>query len=424
MKKFLKTVIFLILFISTIFAADEGYDRMAREFSEVSSLLKDGKIAIVPFAYTDGRKSEGGVVISERLTTRIVKLKKLKVIERQMLEKVLQELHLESTGVVGSEGAKQIGKVLGVEAIITGTLMDIGATRTEINARMIHTETAEIIATSSAEVDKVWDGAMSVQSTIQQPVSQQSVVQQPVFQQPSRQTVKTDAFIDLMFGTNAGTMDLTFQNKTKYVSETDVGFNLDGNAAVNLKYKKLSFTELKTETIGGPVGLRFCGFPEEKHLGIGLELFYVASRLSSQQTILYADAIKYNFTFYSKDYLDVKTFSMSLDLFLRLGKKIFQPYIGFGIGMSINGIYSPYIQEYVSSTATSGTPPLNTLGLGFVYKIPYGLRVKLGKTNGAIFIEMRSMNNTVWFDRGRYSSDEDVVVLSLRQTMFGLDLSF
>jgi len=152
-------------------------------------LLKDGKIGIVPFAYTDGRKSEGGVVISERLTTRIVKIKKLKVIERQMLEKVLQELHLESTGVVGSEGAKQIGKVLGVEAIITGTLMDIGATRTEINARMIHTETAEIIATSSAEVDKVWDGATIAQPVTQQPVSQQPVVQQPVFRQPSRQTV-------------------------------------------------------------------------------------------------------------------------------------------------------------------------------------------------------------------------------------------
>jgi len=229
-------------------------------------------------------------------------------------------------------------------------------------------------------------------------------------------------FVDLIFGKNSGTMDLTFNNNTKYVSETDVNFNLDGNPATNLKHKKLSFTELQTETIGGPIGIRFCDFSEQKHLGIGMEVFYVASRLSSQQTILYADATKYNFTFYSKDYLDVKSFSMSFDLFLRLGKKIFQPYVGFGIGVSINGIYSPYIQKYVSSTDTSGTPPLNTLGIGLTYKVPYGLRVKLGK-NSAVFIEMRSMNNTVWFNRGRYT-DDDSVSLSLSQTLFGLDLSF
>jgi TolB-like protein len=419
MKNLLKTIILVTtFFVSLTFALDEGYDKMAKEFSEVAGSLKEGKIAIVPFSYADGRKSEGGIVVSERLTTRIVKLKKLKVIERQMLEKVLQELHLESSGVVGSEDAKQIGKILGVEAIITGTLVDIGTTRTEINARMILTETAEIIATSSVEVDKVWDISTSVQPVVQQSLSQPQSQIQPAYTSPSASpsTARKDAtFFDLMFGKSEGTMDLVFANDTYGVSETDVNFDLDGNPNVNLKYKKLSFNGLKIETLTGPIALRFCGFPEDRYLGLGLELFYVANRLVNQKTTLYADSTIYDFTFYSKDYLDIKTFIMNFDLYVRLGKKFLQPYIGFGVGMSFDGIYSPYIRESSIST-------LNALGIGLAYHIPYGIRIKLGK-NAAVFVERRSENNTIWFNRGR-TSDSDSITFSLSHTLIGLNLNF
>ena len=81
------------------------------------------KIAILPFSYLDKRKSEGGSIVSERLTTRIVKLKKYQVIERRALENLIQEQHLETSGAVSAETAKQIGKILGVDAIISGTLL-------------------------------------------------------------------------------------------------------------------------------------------------------------------------------------------------------------------------------------------------------------------------------------------------------------
>jgi hypothetical protein len=64
---------------------------------------------------------------------------------------------------------------------------------------------------------------------------------------------------------------------------------------------------------------------------------------------------------------------------------------------------------------------LNTLGIGFSYKIPYGIRIKIG--NSAIFFEMRTLNNIAWFNRGRYS-DEDSVSLYLSETLLGLDISF
>ncbi len=134
----------------------DPYKVMAKELYESAELPDGSKIAIMPFSYGKEKKSDVGLMVSERLTTRIVKLHKFKVIERQMLENVMQELHLEGTGAVDAETTKKIGKILGVEAIVTGTILDINGNTAEINARVIKTDTAEVIASASAEIANTW----------------------------------------------------------------------------------------------------------------------------------------------------------------------------------------------------------------------------------------------------------------------------
>ena len=145
----------------------DPYMSMAQELSESAGLLQNPKIAIMAFSYADKDKPEVGMMVSERLTTRIVKLRKFKVIERQLLENVMQELHLEGTGVMDEETTKKLGKVLGVEAIVTGTIMNLNNTTAEINARLIQTDTAEVIATSAQEVRKTWGAAPEPRNTYQ-----------------------------------------------------------------------------------------------------------------------------------------------------------------------------------------------------------------------------------------------------------------
>jgi curli biogenesis system outer membrane secretion channel CsgG len=89
----------------------------------------------------------------------MVKLGKFKVIERQMLDNLLNELNLQGTGAVDPETTKKIGKVLGVEAIVTGTVLDVEDGMAEINARMIKTDTAEVLGSSSAEIRNTWAAA-------------------------------------------------------------------------------------------------------------------------------------------------------------------------------------------------------------------------------------------------------------------------
>jgi curli biogenesis system outer membrane secretion channel CsgG len=61
-----------------------------------------------------------------------VKTGRFEVVERALLQKILEEQKLSMTGVIDKSSASQIGKVLGVKAIITGSVLKFKKT-IEIN---------------------------------------------------------------------------------------------------------------------------------------------------------------------------------------------------------------------------------------------------------------------------------------------------
>ncbi len=134
----------------------DSLDKIAKEISKGSKKLKVQKVAVLAFPYHDGRQSQGSTIISERLTTKIVSLKKLDVIERTLLEKVLKELNLQTSGAINEDSAKKIGQILGVEAIVSGTLIDLGNEQVEINARLIMSESGQILVAASGDVNRFW----------------------------------------------------------------------------------------------------------------------------------------------------------------------------------------------------------------------------------------------------------------------------
>ena len=81
---------------------------------------------------------------------------KLEVIERKLLNKVLTEMKLADTGVLDQKTTAELGKVLGVAAVVTGTLNDLSKTKTEINARLIETQTGLILAAKLTRVRRTW----------------------------------------------------------------------------------------------------------------------------------------------------------------------------------------------------------------------------------------------------------------------------
>jgi len=418
--------------------ADE-YDELAKDLCSVAIStisVSQGKIAILPFSYLDKRKSDGGSIVSERLTTRIVKLKKYQVIERELLQNLIQEQHLETSGAVSPETAKQIGKVLGVDAIISGTLLDIEDGMVEVNARLINTESAEVINTASVSIRKIWSDVSASPpppSSYQQQQQQQQPQQvqqeeapvmkrqsaqeeQPVYQKPAyvRRPPKLDGYIDLFSGLGSGTgsMDLTFDNSARVITGSELDFNLNGSNG----YSKYVFNSLNTNGTA-PLGFRIAGFG--KHWGFDFECSYFEETVAKQNTTVALDnnpSVDFNFPF--NDYLKVSVLNlMSVDLLYRFTDKMIQPYVGVGIGIALNTFTSPYILQ-------SGGSTLNEVSAGFLLRAPLlGIRVNLGEDT-SLFVEQRTIVNKTYFTRSYTGDETDNVSLTATQTIVGIGFKF
>jgi len=67
-----------------------------------------------------------GSGMADMLTTALVKSGKFMVIERQQLAKIMQEQGLGQTGAVTPQSAAQVGKLLGVELMVMGSVNEFG----------------------------------------------------------------------------------------------------------------------------------------------------------------------------------------------------------------------------------------------------------------------------------------------------------
>ena len=164
-------LMFVLLLTGVSFCSADAYDYLAGKISKGGKVLTNKKVAVLPFQYYDGRESPGSTIVSERLTTAIVQGNKLQVVERTLLDKVMDEMKLDKTGIIDQQTTKELGKILGVEAIVTGTLIEeVNSDKVEINARLIKIETGDILVAASRKIDKTWiDAAPVISKNITEP---------------------------------------------------------------------------------------------------------------------------------------------------------------------------------------------------------------------------------------------------------------
>jgi TolB-like protein len=109
------------------------------------------KIAVLEFSDLNGRVTDFGRLLSEELITRLFLTRKFDVVERMMLNKVIQEHKLQMEGLVDPNSAKELGMILGVDAIVSGTCAETGS-GVRVNARVVSTETGSVFAVASTTV--------------------------------------------------------------------------------------------------------------------------------------------------------------------------------------------------------------------------------------------------------------------------------
>ncbi len=134
---------------------DSGLHALASELAKRMSARGVKKLAIVEFSDLGGYESVLGLYLAEELTTRLlqIELGGFDIVERQQLAKVLEEQKLTSNAIFDADTIAKVGEILGIQAIITGSIADLGE-EIKINARSISVESALVFAAASARVQK------------------------------------------------------------------------------------------------------------------------------------------------------------------------------------------------------------------------------------------------------------------------------
>ncbi|MDI6704375.1 MAG: FlgO family outer membrane protein [bacterium] len=132
---------------------DARIDELVGQISNSMIQEKKTKIAVIEFTDLQGNVTNFGRYLAEELITKLFQTGKFRVIERQLLNKVVEEQKLTLTQLIDPESAKQLGRILGVDAIVSGTITDL-VDKLKVNARIIGTETGDVFAVASAAITK------------------------------------------------------------------------------------------------------------------------------------------------------------------------------------------------------------------------------------------------------------------------------
>jgi TolB-like protein len=100
-------------------------------------------IAVVDF--TGNNVSSGEVrALTDRLRIELFNTKYFKVIEREMMEEILTEQGFQQTGCATDECMVRVGKLIGVEQIVGGSISKVGRTYS-VSSRIVSVETGKIL---------------------------------------------------------------------------------------------------------------------------------------------------------------------------------------------------------------------------------------------------------------------------------------
>lgn len=111
-------------------------------------------VAVIDFTDLDGNVTELGRFLAEELSVALfADAKSYAVVDRTHLKALLKEQKLSSTGLIDPQTARQLGKVAGVDTIVTGSLTSLGDS-VRVAVKALDTETARMIAATTVDVPR------------------------------------------------------------------------------------------------------------------------------------------------------------------------------------------------------------------------------------------------------------------------------
>jgi curli biogenesis system outer membrane secretion channel CsgG len=143
----------------------DGIKDLATQITASAAKQEKQKIAVLPFHELDGQPTVLGTYLAEELVTNLFQLGNFKIVERQLLDKVMGELKVEQSGAIDPKTAKEIGRIAAVDAIVTGSITDLESF-VAVNCRLIDTTTGEVFGAAQTKITKDEDVNKIMRTTL------------------------------------------------------------------------------------------------------------------------------------------------------------------------------------------------------------------------------------------------------------------
>ena len=213
---------------------DAKLDDLVTQIINTLSDNNKSKIAIIEFSDIEGNITNLGRYVAEELTTKLYRTNKFEIVERQLMNKLIQEQNLSLNGYIDIDTEVGIGKVLGVEAIVSGSITDLGNS-IKINARLISPESGKVFSVASVKIQK--DNTIS--KLLNQAVS--STKSSEYIKSKTKQKINANGLdIELIIASISNrtvTVEMELVNKT----EDDIDFNMIIGPSNNKKFATMMY---------------------------------------------------------------------------------------------------------------------------------------------------------------------------------------
>ncbi len=151
-----KTFLLLLVTAGSLWAGWEGYRFLARHMASASAGRSLRRIAVMPLTSESGKKTRASSIVTERLTSEIASARGVEVVERSRLDAVLKEQSMHAQGVADSGTVRRIGAVLGADAVVTGSVIELDNRTVEVNARLVDAQDGSIVKAVTRKISKDW----------------------------------------------------------------------------------------------------------------------------------------------------------------------------------------------------------------------------------------------------------------------------
>ena len=129
------------------------FDMAVSQLVDYSSLrIPSGtRVAAVPLIASAAGAAAQAEYFTEQLTLSVSRAEAFRMVERQDLQKILEELELGLSGLVDDAAAAKVGELAGAEMLITGRLFS-SAERYDVFLKLLRVETGEVLSVTKARV--------------------------------------------------------------------------------------------------------------------------------------------------------------------------------------------------------------------------------------------------------------------------------